>query len=131
MEDRFRPVPGGWYRSTDGFVSFDGERQLIKHLDMLSYPAYELYKPDSEEQIFFEVGRGCPFQCTFCSTAPFWKRAHRVKSAMRIVEELLYVTQLYGCRRMHFTHDLFTTNIAWVQEVCEALISAAVPVKWT
>jgi tRNA A37 methylthiotransferase MiaB len=131
MEDRSRPVPGVWYRSRHGEVAFGGERPLIGELDTLPYPAYELYHPDPDEEIFFEVGRGCPFQCTFCSTAPFWKRTHRVKSAGRILEELLHVLRLYGNRRMHFTHDLFTTNKAWVREVCQTLLNAGVPVSWT
>ena len=131
MEDRFRSVPGVWYRSRHGEVTFGGERPLIGELDALPYPAYELYQPDPGEEIFFEVGRGCPFQCTFCSTAPFWKRKHRVKSAGRILEELLHVIRLYGIRRMHFTHDLFTTNKAWVREVCQTLLNAGVPVSWT
>lgn len=131
IEGRFEPVPGVWYRSPGGSVSFGGHRELVKDFDTLPYPAYELYQPTPEEEIFFEVGRGCPFQCTFCSTAPFWERAHRVKSAARIVEEIRHVIRLYGCKRMHFTHDLFTTNKAWVREVCEALISDNVPISWT
>lgn len=131
MEGDPRPVAGVWQRSTGGEVVFGGERSLIEDLDTLPYPAYELYQPDLEEEIFFEVGRGCPFQCTFCSTAPFWKRTHRVKSGTRIVEELLHVIRLYGCRRMHFIHDLFTTSNAWVREVCEALRRAGTPVRWT
>lgn len=129
--DKFMPVAGVWGRSANGEVVFGRERPLVRSLDMLPPPAYDLYEPDPDEEIFLEVGRGCPFQCTFCSTAPFWNRAHRVKSAARIVTEIQHVLQLYGSRRMHFTHDLFTTNKAWVQEVCQALIEAGVPVKWT
>jgi radical SAM superfamily enzyme YgiQ (UPF0313 family) len=124
-------VRGVWSRSAQGEIVFGGEQPLIEDLDTMAYPAYECYRPDPDEEIFFEVGRGCPFQCTFCSTAPFWKRKHRVKSAARIVDELQHVIRLYGNRRMHFTHDLFTTNKVWVQEVCHALIGAGVPVKWT
>ncbi|MEK6288614.1 MAG: radical SAM protein [Acidobacteriota bacterium] len=131
MADGFNSAPGVWYRQPSGAPFFAGERPLIKELDTLPYPAYDLYEPDPEEEIFFEVGRGCPFQCTFCSTAPFWKRAYRVKSGARIIEELLYVLRLYGPRRMHFTHDLFTTSKTWVQEVCQVLIRAGAPIKWT
>jgi radical SAM superfamily enzyme YgiQ (UPF0313 family) len=130
-EDGGKLVPGVWGRSPQGEIAFGGDRPLIAELDMLPYPAYERYQPDRDEEIFFEVGRGCPFQCSFCSTAPFWRRTHRVKSATRILKELQHVTRLYGGRRMHFTHDLFTTNKTWVQEVCHALIAAGVPVKWT
>jgi tRNA A37 methylthiotransferase MiaB len=130
-EGRSESVPGIWGRSTNGVVSFGGVRPLLKNLDTLQYPAYDLYRPDLGEEIFFEVGRGCPFQCTFCSTAPFWERAHRVKSADRIVEELKYLLTLYGPRRLHFTHDLFTTSKPWVKEVCHALIESDLSLSWT
>lgn len=125
------PLPGVVQRCKDGTVIDGGERPLVDDLDSLPYPAYEQYQPDPGEEIFFEVGRGCPFKCTFCSTAPFWKRKHRVKSAQRIVEELRHVVDLYGCQRVHFTHDLFTTDKAWVHEVCHALREAGTPVQWT
>jgi len=131
LQGKVEPVPGVWARSTDGQVCFGGPRPLIKDLNTLNYPAYELYQPELGEEIFFEVGRGCPFQCTFCSTAPFWERAHRVKSADRIVEELKYLLGLYGPRRFHFTHDLFTTSKPWVKEVCQALIKSDLSLNWT
>jgi radical SAM superfamily enzyme YgiQ (UPF0313 family) len=131
MDGGRQPVPGAWHRSRDGEVTWGGTRPLLGDLDALPYPAYELYAPDAGEEIFFEVGRGCPFQCTFCSTSPFWQRKHRVKGEARILAELLHVVELYGNRRMHFTHDLFTTNKAWVRRVCETLIDAGVPVRWT
>lgn len=108
-----------------------GPRALIEQLDTLPIPAYDLYRPDEGEEIFLEVGRGCPFACEFCSTAPYWSRRHRVKSPQRIVREIQLVRELYGAARVHFTHDLFTTNRDWVNAVCDALINAGVPARWT
>ena len=106
-------------------------RPQVGLLDSLPFPAYDLYRPDPGEEIFLEVGRGCPFQCTFCSTAPFWKRQHRVKSPARILAEINHLTMLYGPRRMHFTHDLFTVDRAWVRDVCKTLIDSGSPARWT
>ena len=30
--------------------------------------------------VYVEAGRGCPFDCSFCATAPFWHRRYRVKA---------------------------------------------------
>jgi len=107
------------------------DRALVDNLDDLAYPAFDLYQPSEGEEVFLEVGRGCPFQCEFCSTAPFWQRKHRVKSPRRIVEEVRTVQRAYASKRVHFTHDLFTTNRAWVMAVCDALIDVGSPVNWT
>jgi radical SAM superfamily enzyme YgiQ (UPF0313 family) len=125
-----RPVPGTVRRIGTQVID-GGPAAMVGALDELPIPAYELYPADEGEVVFVEVGRGCPFQCTFCSTAPYWNRRHRVKSPARIVAEIELVQRLYGSQRVHFTHDLFTTDRRWVRAVCEALIDAHVPVRWT
>ena len=131
MRREQQPIPGLWYRDSSGDVKFGGSRAQISNLDELPFPAYDLYQPDIGEEIFLEVGRGCPFRCSFCSTAPFWKRQHRVKSPRRILAEIDRVVFEYGPRRLHFTHDLFTTDREWVRKLCEVLIEHGSRVRWT
>lgn len=130
-DGNIRALPGGLRRSKTGELIDGGPRQLVGDLDSLPIPAYDLYHPDPDEEVFLEVGRGCPFKCTFCSTAPYWQRRHRVKSPQRILQEIQHVVRLFGVRRVHFTHDLFTTDRSWVKTVCDVLIGAEVPVLWT
>jgi radical SAM superfamily enzyme YgiQ (UPF0313 family) len=124
-------IPGAITRGANGDIIKSGNRPLIEHLDELPMPAYDLYSPAFGEELFVEVGRGCPFQCTFCSTSPFWSRKHRVKSPERIVSEIKYIRELHGTSRFHFTHDLFTANNEWAAKVCSALISAGLNIRWT
>jgi tRNA A37 methylthiotransferase MiaB len=133
---RRRAVPGTLIRDASAHgrsvaLIDGGPRKLIEDLDDLPIPAYDLYRPEAGEEIFLEVGRGCPFKCRFCSTAPFWSRRHRVKSVERILREIDVVQGLFGTRRVHFTHDLFTASRRWVESVCHALSLAGVPVRWT
>jgi pyruvate-formate lyase-activating enzyme len=123
--------PGVLRRDSQGSIVHGGPHELAKTLDELPIPAYDLYRGNPEEEIFIEVGRGCPFQCTFCSTAPFWERRHRVKSPERILSEVRLVQTLFQSRRVHFTHDLLTTDKQWVVRLCSTLIAAGAPVKWT
>jgi radical SAM superfamily enzyme YgiQ (UPF0313 family) len=125
------PVAGALVRAPNGDVLAGGARELLNDLDSLPLPKYELYKPAPGEELFLEVGRGCPFQCTFCSTAPFWKRKHRVKSPERVLREVMLVKELFGAERVHFTHDLFTTSRSWVSAICQTLTSAGTPIEWT
>jgi radical SAM superfamily enzyme YgiQ (UPF0313 family) len=124
-------APPGVLRSGAKGLVDGGAHPLVPNLDDLPMPAYDLYAGSAEEEIFIEVGRGCPFKCTFCSTAPFWQRKHRVKSPSRILAEIRWVQQLFRSRRVHFTHDLLTTDRRWVADLCQHLIEAGVPVKWT
>ena len=95
----------------------------IADLDRLPMPAYT-HHPVEElglESLRVEAGRGCPFQCTFCSTASFFGRKYRLKSAERLVEELDRLRARYGISDFALTHDLFTVNRHKVREFCEAV----------
>jgi radical SAM superfamily enzyme YgiQ (UPF0313 family) len=130
-QGREEVIPGTLRRNRNGEVLEGGPRPLSSSLDELPVPAYDLYRGTPEEEIFVEVGRGCPFQCSFCSTAPFWQRRHRVKSPARILQEIHLVQSLYDSKRVHFTHDLLTTDKRWVLDLCHTLTKAGSPVKWT
>ena len=126
-----RIVAGTVMRTETGMIVEGDKRELVDSLDSLPFPAYDLYQPLPGEELFVEAGRGCPFKCTFCSTSPFWQRKHRVKSPQRIVDEIKYIQTFHEVKRVHFTHDLFTTNQTWVEEVCHALIQSKSDIKWT
>lgn len=122
-------VQGITWRTENGRVAVNADRPLVADLDSLPIPAYELY-PYSVDQIYIEVGRGCPFGCTFCSTSAFFSRRYRLKSPRRLVTEISKLTSLYGKRDFAFTHDLFTANKAKVRDICGALLDAGVGINW-
>jgi hypothetical protein len=131
IQNQFAPISGVLRRSQRDDLLDGGPASLIEDLDQLPIPAYERYFADPGEEVFVEVGRGCPFKCTFCSTAPYWMRRHRVKSPERILSEIMLVRSLFDTDRVHFTHDLFTTDQKWVRRLCAALFDAGRPVRWT
>ena len=62
----------------------------LPRLDFSLLPQLEKYRTGS-----IEAGRGCPYQCTFCSTCKMWKRSFRIKSAQRLAQELEQVYHLF------------------------------------
>lgn len=127
-------VPGLVYRA-DGQVRKNPRPALIEDLDELPLLDYSLfgYAGDGmKRRKFFpiEVGRGCPFGCTFCSTNSFWGRKYRLKSPERIVLEIKDAHQRYGITKFKFTHDMFTLNRGKVMETCKLLKELDFPVEW-
>ncbi|MDJ0853100.1 MAG: radical SAM protein [Myxococcota bacterium] len=119
---RFDRVPGVSYRRR-GRVERNAGVSLIENLDELPVPAYR-HHPVAElglDSLRVEAGRGCPFQCTFCSTATFFGRRYRLKTAERLVAELDFLRDTYGVTDFALTHDLFTVDRRKVREFCEAV----------
>lgn len=96
---------------------------IITNLDSLPWPAYDHYPIEDLDimTIRVEAGRGCPFDCTFCSTASFFGRRYRLKTAERLCAELDHLYKQYGISQFALMHDLFTVNKAKVREFCETV----------
>ena len=77
-----------------------------------------------------DVGRGCPFSCTFCSTKMFWGRKYRLKSAQRIIQEIENIHHKYGLTSFSFDHDMFTLNREKVIEICSLLKNLDFDISW-
>jgi radical SAM superfamily enzyme YgiQ (UPF0313 family) len=130
---------GGMIEPTKGVVFRDGDNIIdygwpdpIQDLDSLPIPDYEICSTDVdiEEAVTLEVGRGCPFACTFCSTSRFFKRKFRVKSVQRIMEEIELIQERFGQRRIKMNHDLLTFNREYIISLCDELSKLDPSVKW-
>ncbi|GJL62792.1 MAG: hypothetical protein NPIRA04_14460 [Nitrospirales bacterium] len=68
----------------------------------------------------FDAGRGCPFQCSFCTIINVQGRTSRWRSADDI-EELVRANLQQGIRRFFITDDDFARNKGW-EEILDRLI---------
>lgn len=112
-------------------VVHNPERHLEDDLDRIPIPAFDAYDMMAGAALYLDVGRGCPFKCAFCATAPFWKRRYRMKSIERIVEEAVLVRDVYKRNQVNFSHDIFTCDRAWTLEFCQYLIDNPLHMEWT
>jgi radical SAM superfamily enzyme YgiQ (UPF0313 family) len=123
LENRdFDGIAGITFRSGEGVRINPGDN-IVEDVNELPVPAYHRY-PIRElalTTLRVDAGRGCPFQCTFCSTASFFGRKYRIKSADRLVEELDFLHAQYGVSDFALTHDLFTVNRRKILAFCEAV----------
>ena len=128
---RFSDIPGLTWRSPFG-VQKNPDAPLIEDLDDLPLPAYHLCNSLKEaEYALLELGRGCPFACTFCSTNDFFRRKFRVKSPERMLSDMRAISSLYGFSGFTLVHDLFTVDRRKVVAFCEALIAAKEDFVWS
>lgn len=93
----------------------------VMDVDQLPMAAFNFYpiKELGMRSMRVEAGRGCPFHCTFCSTATFFGRKYRVKGASKLVGELKCINKVYNIADFSLQHDLFTVNRRKVLEFCD------------
>ena len=127
-------IAGLVYRA-DGQIKSTPRPALIANLDELPLLDYSMlhYIGDGRGKrtsFPIEVGRGCPFACTFCSTNTFWGRKYRLKSPERIFLEIQDAHEKFGFTKFKFTHDMFTLHRNMVTETCRLLRTVDFPIQW-
>ncbi len=124
-------LKGITYR-TGGEMVRAADAPVVTALDTLPTPAYHLWPGISKcRAVWLEVGRGCPFACTFCSTSPFFKRHYRLKSPFRVIEQMKTIRQAYGVEEFHLIHDTFTVHREKAIGFCEALLESGDAFRWS
>lgn len=136
--EEWQNVKGIAYRNGDKIIVT--ERQpLIDNLDSLPMPALDLYPMDKYYPAIHVRGRkvgnyvssrGCPYECTYCEAKMTFGRTFRFHSTARVVEDLKYMTKMYGFDSYQFYDDIFTTNRQRVLELCEGFVKADLKIKW-
>ncbi|MCO6452668.1 MAG: cobalamin-dependent protein [Caldilineales bacterium] len=134
--DNWGDMTGLWYKE-EGRVIDGGERELIKDLDALPYPArhlfelnqYPLYAPNGEPMLTVLSSRGCPYNCSFCFKG-IVGRTYRQRSPQSIADELQHVLDNYGVRNFYFIDDLFTIDVRRLDQILDHFIERDMDIRW-
>lgn len=117
-------------------------RHLIEDLDTIPFPAWHLIHPEkyppSPHGAFYKrfptapiiTTRGCPFDCSFCSSKSTWKRKLRVRSAKNVVDEIEMLVRDFGIKEFHFEDDNFTFSKQHAMDVCNEIIKRNLDIVW-
>lgn len=131
-------IKGLTYRNKSGEVVSNPRPDLLSNLDELPLYDYSFIPDELKTQVkeedvsaIIDVGRGCPYNCAFCSTSKFWQRKFRLKSPQRIVQEMEHIEKELEPHKYIFTHDLFTVNKSKVYELCKILKENGHKYKWS
>ncbi len=116
----YAKIPGVAYHGEDGRAALGPERAAIKELDTLPYPDRETvdrgWALAPKDEIHMISSRGCPYRCSFCSSALHWK-TFRFFSAAYVAEEIEYLREKYNPEIIYFFDDLFVGHIGRWREV--------------
>ncbi|MBI2570612.1 MAG: B12-binding domain-containing radical SAM protein [Candidatus Schekmanbacteria bacterium] len=112
-------VTGLLWRTDTGAVVSGPPAHHVDNLDELPLPLYAAF-PDLAEvaAVGIEAGRGCPYNCSYCSSTQFFQRRYRTKSPERIVAEVRALRSLIPVRVVHFVHDNLLANRHWMEGFC-------------
>ena len=77
--------------------------------------------------------RGCPYRCNFCVWVQvlFDSTKQRLRSPVKIADEMEYLVENFGAKEIYFDDDNFTANKKHVSALCEELIKRGSKIPWS
>jgi radical SAM superfamily enzyme YgiQ (UPF0313 family) len=124
----FASVAGITYRSNGGVLE-NPDRERILDLETLPLPAYhKINLADYGRRATIMSARGCPYQCTFCTSRAIW--GHRVvyRDVKSIANELSAIKEHVDS--VDFADDTLVLSQSRVFSLLDALKEAGVGLRW-
>lgn len=123
----FHQIPGLTWRSKNRKIRRNPDSPPIINLNKLGFPDYNIkpglksYIKEGLDYIRVESGRGCPFNCSFCSTSLFFKRKLRLRDPQKILSHIRQIKRSYGLKKILLAHDNSTLNKDHIKRLCDVL----------
>jgi radical SAM superfamily enzyme YgiQ (UPF0313 family) len=117
-------IPGIVYRHQNAVIKTE-RRMLMKELDELPFPAWDLIDMEDYRKIWLKhkgyfslnmaTTRGCPFKCNWCAK-PIYGNRYNSRSPKNVVAELKLLKEKFGFDHIWFCDDIFGLKPGWVHE---------------
>lgn len=114
----------------DGTVLTTRKREILRDLDQLPFPAWDLVDIDLYRNAwishhgYFSLNvsttRGCPFHCNWCAK-PLYGQVYNSKSPERVVAEIKYLKEFANPGHLWITDDIFALRPGWIQKFSEVI----------
>lgn len=143
--DALRDIPGLIYKDEEGrFRQSIVPFARIPDLDTLPFPDYELLHITKyfkhmqgatvplrgKRPVPILTSRGCPFNCTFCSSSLTFLKKMRFRSVQSVVEELEYLKNRYHIDEFFITDDNLTLDMKRAEEFFDLLVKKRLNLHW-
>ncbi len=107
-----------------------GKRTVMKDLDALPYPAWDLIDLAPYRKLWIKnagyfsmnmaTTRGCPFKCNWCAK-PIYGNRYNTRSPQNVVNELIMLKSKFNFEHIWFCDDIFGLKPGWVKEFAELI----------
>jgi radical SAM superfamily enzyme YgiQ (UPF0313 family) len=85
----------------------------------------------SERDLPMLASRGCPYQCTFCSSPQMWTTRYVLRDTDDVIAEMKDAIDRWGVTAIQFYDLTAIVKKAWIMEFCQKLLDRGIKVNWS
>lgn len=135
-------VPGLAVRDAAGGVRKTAPRPRLVDVDAIPLPDWDsvplrnyldnqlTHDPYSARSMPMLASRGCPYQCTFCSSPQMFGTKWVARDPRRVVDEMAHYHHTLGARYFEFQDLTMVVRRDWIIEFSRLLIERRLDVQW-
>lgn len=109
------------------------KNQFARDLDVLAFPDERLWISseliNQDIWIPLQTRRGCPMECSYCSTASIEGKIRRKHSPEAVVEMIGRHVKA-GFNKFYFTDNTFNIPSSYAAEICHRLLALGLEISW-
>ena len=136
-------VSGIAYLDGGGEFVLNGSLPRVKDVNTIPWPywpegylekywaAGKSYGVHSERDMPLMVSRGCPFQCTFCSSPAMWTTTYKLRDVDDVIAEIKFYQQKYDITAFQLYDLTAIVKKSWTVEFCRRLLAEGINLKWS
>ncbi|MGQ9539450.1 MAG: B12-binding domain-containing radical SAM protein, partial [Candidatus Bathycorpusculaceae bacterium] len=92
---------------------------------------FDLHKyADSQYSMGVQAKRGCSFNCTFCPNKFLVGNYFRLRSPVKVVDEIEHVVCEYGINSFYFVDSAFNFPFDHAKAICKEIVRRKLDISW-
>jgi anaerobic magnesium-protoporphyrin IX monomethyl ester cyclase len=138
----FESITGIAFHSKGGkFIKTD-PRPRLTNVNEIPSPAWEItplreyldrgfgYGVNRGRSMPIVASRGCPYQCTFCSSPNMWTTRWVIRDPELLLDEMEKSMATYGATNFDFYDLTFVLNKRWLIDFCSKIVDRGLNITW-
>jgi putative variant cofactor biosynthesis B12-binding/radical SAM domain protein 1 len=131
-------IPGTLWRRGDEILGEGRATSCGRLMDELPHPDWHLFDPGRyqyrNEYVAFmgvETKRGCPNHCRYCLYPALQGSSLRLRSPIRVVDELELLRRTFQIKLVHFTDPVVNQPVGHLRSICKEILKRRLEINWT
>jgi anaerobic magnesium-protoporphyrin IX monomethyl ester cyclase len=136
-------VNGIAFLDRDGGFVLNGTLPRLKDVATIPWPywpegylekfwaAGKSYGVCTERDMPLLISRGCPYQCTFCSSPQMWTTLYKLRDVDDVIAEIKEYLERYDITAVQLYDLTAIVKKSWTVEFCQKLIAQNIKLKWS